>query len=117
MASAGDSSTARSKVAWLRASPVETEEAEKSEKFGPSLGSFGSLEVRLATTKKEIRKAQRLRYKVFYEEGGAKADRPASLIRRDICPYDAACLSAPCVALSKRWAANWRLSRDLPVIR
>lgn len=91
MAFAGDSSTARSKVAWLRASPVETEEAEKSEKFGPSLGSFGSLEVRLATTKKEIRKAQRLRYKVFYEEGGAKADRTASLIRRDICPYDAAC--------------------------
>jgi putative hemolysin len=56
-----------------------------------SLGTFGSLEVRLATTKKELRKAQRLRYKVFYEEGGAQADRTAALIRRDICPYDAAC--------------------------
>lgn len=91
MTSASDSGTARSKVAWLRASPVETEEADEAEKFGPSLGSLGSLEVRLATTKKEIRKAQRLRYKVFYEEGGAKADRTASLIRRDICPYDAVC--------------------------
>jgi putative hemolysin len=47
--------------------------------------------VRLATTKKEMRKAQRLRYKVFYEQGGAKADRTAALIRRDICPFDAAC--------------------------
>ncbi|GAC1328411.1 MAG: GNAT family N-acetyltransferase [Beijerinckiaceae bacterium] len=59
--------------------------------MGPTLGTLGSLEVRLATTKKEIRKAQRLRFKVFYEEGGAKADRTAALIRRDICPFDALC--------------------------
>ena len=65
--------------------------SEQSDLGGASLGIFGSLEVRLATTKKAIRKAQRLRYKVFYEEGGAKADRTAALIRRDICPYDAAC--------------------------
>ncbi len=62
-----------------------------AEGLGPSLGLFGSLEIRLATTKKEVRKAQRLRYKVFYEEGGAKADRTASLIRRDVCSFDAAC--------------------------
>ena len=36
-----------------------------------SLGRIGSLEVRLATHKRDIRKAQKLRYKVFYEEGGA----------------------------------------------
>ena len=62
-----------------------------SSECGPSLGTFGSLEVRLATTSKEIRKAQRLRYKVFYEKGGAKPDRTAALIRRDVCVYDRAC--------------------------
>jgi putative hemolysin len=65
--------------------------ATEAGEFGPCLGAFGPLEVRLATTKKEIRKAQRLRYKVFYEEGDATADRTAALIRRDICPFDAAC--------------------------
>ena len=33
----------------------------------PVLGRIGSLEVRLATTAKEIKRAQRLRFKVFYE--------------------------------------------------
>ena len=37
----------------------------------PSLGRIGALEVRLATTKSEIRRAQRLRYRVFYEEMSA----------------------------------------------
>jgi putative hemolysin len=57
----------------------------------PSLGAIGSLELRLATTKKEIRKAQKLRYRVFFEEGGAIADPTARLIRRDICPFDRVC--------------------------
>ena len=57
----------------------------------PSLGVIGSLELRLATTKKEIRKAQKLRYRVFFEEGGALADPTARLIRRDICPFDRVC--------------------------
>jgi putative hemolysin len=56
-----------------------------------SLGSIGALELRLATTKKEIRKAQRLRYRVFFEEGGATPDQTARLIRRDICPFDRVC--------------------------
>lgn len=51
----------------------------------------GAYEVRLATTKREIRKAQRLRFKVFYEEGSAIADRTAFLIRRDVCPFDSHC--------------------------
>jgi L-ornithine Nalpha-acyltransferase len=59
--------------------------------LGPSLGAIGSLELRLATTKKEIRKAQKLRYRVFFEEGGAIADQTARLIRRDICPFDRVC--------------------------
>jgi putative hemolysin len=56
-----------------------------------SLGRIGSLEVRLATTKKEIRKAQRLRYRVFFAEGSAVADRKMTLMRRDICAFDRLC--------------------------
>jgi len=55
------------------------------------LGRFGNFELRIATTKKEVRKAQRLRYKVFYEEGDAVPQRGASLVRRDICPFDKFC--------------------------
>ena len=59
--------------------------------LGPALGAIGSLELRLATTKKEIRKAQKLRYRVFFEEGGATPDPTARLIRRDICAFDQVC--------------------------
>ncbi|MGH6811330.1 MAG: GNAT family N-acyltransferase [Methylocella sp.] len=55
------------------------------------LGRFGSFEVRLATTNREIRKAQRLRFKVFYEEGNATPQHRAALTRRDICPFDKIC--------------------------
>ncbi|MGB8279113.1 MAG: GNAT family N-acyltransferase [Methylovirgula sp.] len=55
------------------------------------LGRSGSLEIRLATTKKDVRRAQRLRFKVFYEEGGAVAQGGAALVRRDICRFDKYC--------------------------
>jgi L-ornithine Nalpha-acyltransferase len=57
----------------------------------PDLGAIGSLELRLATTKKEIRQAQKLRYRIFFEEGGATPDSTARLIRRDICAFDRVC--------------------------
>ena len=58
---------------------------------GPLLGRIGSLEVRLATKAKEIRRAQRLRFEVFYDELSA-VPNPASLIaRRDFDEYDAVC--------------------------
>jgi L-ornithine Nalpha-acyltransferase len=55
------------------------------------LEAIGSLEVRLATTKKEIRRAQKLRYQVFFEDRGATPDPTARLIRRDVCPFDRVC--------------------------
>jgi L-ornithine Nalpha-acyltransferase len=55
------------------------------------LARSGSLEVRLTRRKKDIRKAQRLRWRIFYEAGSAKADATASLIRRDVCPFDRIC--------------------------
>ncbi len=55
------------------------------------LGRFGPFEVRLAATAREIRKAQRLRYKVFHEEGQAIPHQRAALTRRDVCPFDKYC--------------------------
>ncbi len=55
------------------------------------LARSGDLEVRLATTKKEIRRAQKLRFRVFFEEGGAIPDPTARLIRRDVCRFDRVC--------------------------
>lgn len=56
-----------------------------------SLGRIGSLEVRLAATKTEIKKAQSLRFKVFYEEMHATPDLISRLKRRDIDPFDTHC--------------------------
>ena len=56
-----------------------------------SLARVGALELKFAVTKKEIRKAQRLRYRVFFEQGAAQADRSAQILRRDVCPFDMVC--------------------------
>ena len=56
-----------------------------------SLGQIGALEVRLARTVKDIRRAQKLRFKVFFEEMGATPDTRALLSRRDVDPYDRLC--------------------------
>ena len=57
----------------------------------PVLGRIGSLEVRLATTAKDIRRAQRLRFKVFYEEMSASPSGAALISRRDVDAYDRIC--------------------------
>jgi putative hemolysin len=57
----------------------------------PPLGRMGALEVRLATTPREVKKAQRLRYKVFYEEMSAIPDIQAQVSRRDRDAFDAIC--------------------------
>ncbi len=56
-----------------------------------SLGRIGSLEVRLARTVGEVKRAQELRYRVFYEEMSAIADARAIMTRRDSDAYDAIC--------------------------
>ena len=56
--------------------------------LGPVLARSGALEARLATTKKDVRRAQKLRYRVFFEEGGAAPDPTARIIRRDVCRFD-----------------------------
>jgi putative hemolysin len=56
-----------------------------------SLGRVGSLEVRLAQTAAEVRQAQKLRFRVFYQEGSAIPNPAQSFAKRDVCPYDAIC--------------------------
>lgn len=56
-----------------------------------TLGRMGSLEARLARRKGEIRKAQRLRYEVFYKEGGAIPDAKTAFTRRDADKFDKYC--------------------------
>ncbi|MGH6735428.1 MAG: GNAT family N-acetyltransferase [Methyloceanibacter sp.] len=51
-------------------------------------GRIGGLEVQLARKKSEIRRAQRLRYTVFYEEMSAVPGALAMLSRRDEDAYD-----------------------------
>ena len=51
-------------------------------------GRIGQLEVQLAHKKSDIRRAQRLRYKVFYEEMSAVPGALAMLSRRDEDAYD-----------------------------
>lgn len=55
------------------------------------LGRIGALEVRLAGRKKDIKRAQRLRYQVFCEEMSAVPDLVSRLKRRDIDAFDKIC--------------------------
>jgi putative hemolysin len=56
-----------------------------------TLGRLGALEVRLARTAAEVRRAQKLRYDVFYREMSAVADTALYFARRDIDLFDAVC--------------------------
>lgn len=76
-------------IAFLRGANMNR--APVTRPLDPVLGRIGSLEVRLATTPKQIRAAQRLRYKVFYEGGNALPHTASALARRDFDEYDAIC--------------------------
>ena len=58
---------------------------------GAALGRLGSLEVRLARKAAEVRRAQKLRYRVFYQEMSAIADAATLFARRDVDAFDALC--------------------------
>ncbi len=58
---------------------------------GEALGRLGTLEVRLARSAAEVRRAQKLRYRVFYQEMSATADAATLLSRRDVDAFDPIC--------------------------
>ena len=78
--------------------------------LGPVLARAGALEARLATTKKDVRRAQKLRYRVFFEEGGAAPDPTARIIRRDVCPFDS--VSDHLIVVDKTVRLPRRLAAD-----
>ncbi len=65
--------------------------AARAHRPSQTLGRVGSLEVRLAQTAAEVRQAQKVRFRVFYQEGAAIANPARLLARRDIDAYDAIC--------------------------
>lgn len=58
---------------------------------GSRLGRIGNLEVRLARNEAEIAAAQEVRYRVFYDEMGARKDDLHALDRRDADRFDPVC--------------------------
>ena len=65
----------------LQLAAYGTEPARQS--HGKVYGRIGDLEVRLARTRSDVRRAQRLRYEVFYEEMSAEPSITAQMRRRD----------------------------------
>ena len=65
--------------------------AARTHRPAQTLGRLGSLEVRLAQTAAEVRQAQKLRYRVFYQEGPAIPNPGRLFARRDVDSYDAIC--------------------------
>jgi len=70
--------TAQAAITWFKPLPV-------------TLGRLGTLEVRLAQEKREVRRAQKLRYRVFYRDGTAIADATTLFARRDKDAFDRIC--------------------------
>jgi putative hemolysin len=56
-----------------------------------ALARSGTLEARFAQSADDVRRAQELRYRVFYQEGGATADSHTRAAARDADAFDAIC--------------------------
>ncbi len=82
----------------------------------PPLGRIGPLEVRLAATRKDIRRAQKLRYKVFYRDGHAIADAGTMLARRDKDAFDKLCDHLLVIDHAAINPVKARLRRKPPVV-
>jgi len=83
---------AQTAMSWLK--PPLTEIARPSSEFPTlpaALGRLGTLEVRLAQEKRDVKRAQKLRYRVFYKDGTAIADAATLFARRDKDAFDKIC--------------------------
>jgi putative hemolysin len=90
-----------------------------SRRFQPPkvYGRLGSLEVTLARKKSEIRRAQRLRYKVFYEEMSATPNALAILSRRDEDAYDPIFDHLLVIDRAEEGKGRWRRSKVVGTYR
>ncbi|MCA9426245.1 MAG: GNAT family N-acetyltransferase, partial [Candidatus Omnitrophica bacterium] len=76
----------------------------------------GSLEVRMAEGRDEIRLAQALRYQVFYEEMSAQPSLTAKMRRRDEDPYDAICDHLLVIDHAAEESSRWQHRRRPKVV-
>jgi putative hemolysin len=79
------------------------------------LGRSGNLQIRLARTSRDVRRAQRLRYQVFHEEMAAIPNARCRFLRRDIDAYDAICDHLLVVDTSRMDARPGRKPRPMVV--
>lgn len=76
---------------WMPGRAGDPAPTPRFDPAAPTLGRIGSLEVRLARSVGEVKKAQTLRYHVFYEEMSAIADALTLASGRDRDAFDAIC--------------------------
>ncbi|HEY0232498.1 MAG TPA: GNAT family N-acyltransferase, partial [Dokdonella sp.] len=77
-------------ITWFKP-PLDVASTIRFPRAAESLGRMGPLEVRLAGDKRDVKRAQKLRYKVFYKDGSAIADAATLLARRDKDAFDKIC--------------------------
>jgi L-ornithine Nalpha-acyltransferase len=85
---------AQTAMTWLKPLPISPGIIKPMPNFPrcpATLGRLGALEVRLAQEKHDVRRAQKLRYRVFYQNGTAIADAATMLARRDKDAFDKIC--------------------------
>ncbi len=75
----------------LRSVPVAALAPNPEGARGAVFERAGALELRLAAGADDLRRAQRLRFEVFYGEGRAIADPAMASQRRDLCRFDEGC--------------------------
>jgi putative hemolysin len=84
---------AQTAITWFKPQPSPTGVIKpiRFPVLPATLGRLGPLEVRLAQQKRDVKRAQRLRYRVFYKDGTAIADAATLLARRDKDAFDRIC--------------------------
>src|SRR6266704_1631359 len=84
---------AQTAMTWFKQLPISSTVTKpiRFPEFPATLGRIGSLEVRLAQEKRDVKRAQKLRYRVFYKDGTAIADATTMLARRDKDAFDRIC--------------------------
>ena len=85
---------AHSAASWLKPPlrfPQAVGSADEIRLSTATLGRLGPLEVRLAQEKRDVKRAQKLRYEIFYKNGTAIADAATLLARRDKDAFDKIC--------------------------
>src|SRR3981081_237394 len=114
---------AQTAMTWFKPLPISPgviRPIRRFPNFPATLGRLGALEVRLAQQKRDVKRAQKLRYRVFYKDGTAIADATTMLARRDKDSFDKMCAhlllmehaAKPSMSGKQRVVGSYRLLRQ-----